>query len=143
MDCYAVIAAWHNARRLGRADNRLMDGLVLLAHGARDPRWREPFERLARKVRAARSDVVVTLAFLQSMEPTLDIAVDDLAEAGCTRIRVVPVFLGQGGHVREDIPAAVERARERHSRIAITLLRAVGEDDAVLERIAAVAMDGL
>jgi sirohydrochlorin cobaltochelatase len=120
-----------------------MDGLVLLAHGARDPRWREPFERLAGKARAARPGTEVSLAFLEAMEPSLDGAVDILARAGCTHVRVVPVFLGQGGHVREDIPAAVERVRARHPRIAITLRQAVGEDDAVLERIAAVAVDGL
>jgi sirohydrochlorin cobaltochelatase len=143
MNRYGVIAAAHNATEGQRADNRLMDGLVLLAHGARDPRWRDPFERLAGKARAARPGTEVSLAFLESMAPALDAAVDDLARAGCTRIRVVPVFLGQGGHVREDIPAAVERVRARHPHIAITLREAVGEDDAVLERIAAVAVDGL
>jgi len=120
-----------------------MEGLVLFAHGARDPRWREPFERLAAKVRGARPDLAVSLAFLELMEPDLGTAVDALAAQGCSRIRVVPVFLGQGGHVREDLPAVVERARARHPAIAITLREAVGEDDTVLARIAAVAAEGL
>jgi sirohydrochlorin cobaltochelatase len=120
-----------------------MEGLVLFAHGARDPRWREPFERLAAKARAARPDVAVSLAFLELMDPRLDAAIDDLASRGCSAIRIVPVFLGQGGHVREDLPAAVERVRARHPGIAIQLREAVGEDDAVLERIAAVAVEGL
>jgi sirohydrochlorin cobaltochelatase len=120
-----------------------MEGLILFAHGARDPRWREPFERLAAKARAARPDVSVSLAFLELMGPTLEAAVDRLVEEGCSAIRVVPVFLGQGGHVREDLPAAVERARARRPGIAIELRGAVGEDDAVLDRIAAVAVEGL
>lgn len=120
-----------------------MNGLVLFAHGARDPRWREPFERLAAKTRAERPGLAVRLAFLEIMDPDLDAAVDDLAAQGCTAIRVVPVFLGQGGHVREDLPAAVARVRERHPGIAIALRQAVGEDDRVLERIAAVAVEGL
>jgi sirohydrochlorin cobaltochelatase len=77
------------------------------------------------------------------MEPRLDAAVDDLAARGCVAIRVVPVFLGQGGHVREDLPSAVERARARHPGIAIALRDAVGEDDTVLDRIAVVAVEGL
>jgi sirohydrochlorin cobaltochelatase len=120
-----------------------MEGLVLFAHGARDPRWREPFERLALKARAARPDVAVSLAFLELMDPSLDAAVDDLAHQGCIAIRVVPVFLGQGGHVREDLPAAVERVQARHPGISITLREAVGEEDSVLDRIAAVAVEGL
>jgi len=124
-------------------DNRAMDGLVLFAHGARDTRWREPFDRLEAKARAARPDIAITLAFLELMKPNLDLAVEDLAARGCTAIRVVPVFLGQGGHVREDLPAALVRVRERHPRIAIELRQAVGEDEGVLERIAAVAVEGL
>ena len=120
-----------------------MEGLILFAHGARDPRWREPFDRLARKAAAARPGVAVSLAFLELMEPDLDTAADALIVKGCTGIRVVPVFLGQGGHVREDLPAAVQRVGARHPGIAITLREAVGENDAVLDRIAAVAIEGL
>jgi sirohydrochlorin cobaltochelatase len=143
MNGYAVIAATHIAVARARGDNPCMDGLVLFAHGARDPRWREPFERLAGKARAARPGLQVSLAFLELMEPGLDAAMETLARAGCTHVRVVPVFLGQGGHVREDLPAAVERVRARHPHIAIALREAIGEDDAVLERIAAVAVAGL
>ncbi|MFO1305659.1 MAG: CbiX/SirB N-terminal domain-containing protein [Burkholderiales bacterium] len=118
-------------------------GLVLFAHGARDPRWREPFERLEAKVRALRPDLVVSLAFLEMMEPSLGEAVDALVARGCAAIRVVPVFLGQGGHVREDLPAIVERARRRHPDVALEMRHAIGEDEAVIAQIAAVALAGL
>jgi len=129
----------------GRAvDNgQMATGLILFAHGARDPRWREPFERLAAKVSARRSDVAVSLAFLELMQPDLAGAVDALAGRGCEAVRVVPVFLGQGGHVREDIPAAVDAMRRRHPSLRIELVRAAGEDDEVLDRIAAVSLAGL
>ena len=51
------------------------------------------------------------------------------------------MFLGQGGHVREDLPAIVDAVRARHPDLAIEQLPAVGEDDAVLDRIAAVCID--
>ena len=139
MDRYAVIATTH----IESDDNSAMDGLILFAHGARDPRWREPFERLADKVRGARPQLAVSLAFLEMMSPGLDAAVDALVARGCTSVRVVPVFLGQGGHVREDLPAAVERVRARNPGIALELRAAIGEDDAVLDSIAAVATAGL
>ena len=114
----------------------LSTALLLFAHGARDPRWREPFERLAAKVRAERPDCVVSLAFLELMTPDLATAVDDLVQQGCRTITVVPIFLGQGGHVREDLPAAVATTRARHPGVELVLRTAIGEDDAVLAAIA-------
>lgn len=43
-------------------------GMILFGHGARDPRWAEPFERLATKLRTMRS-APVSLAFLELMTP--------------------------------------------------------------------------
>lgn len=120
-----------------------MTGLILFAHGARDARWREPFERLARKVEAARPDLAVTLAFLELMQPDLVTAAGTLAARGCRTLRIVPVFLGQGGHVREDLPEAVNVVRERYPELDIELRIAVGEDDAVLDQIVATALAGL
>lgn len=118
-------------------------GLILFAHGARDPRWAEPFERLKRKVEAARPDIQVVLAFLDIMTPDLPAAADALVAGGCETLRIVPVFLGQGGHVREDIPALVSAIASRHPAIELEVLPAVGEDDAVLQRIAVASIEGL
>src|SRR6185369_1034297 len=120
-----------------------MTGLILFAHGARDPRWAEPFERLKRKVEAARPGLPVALAYLEIMEPDLAAAADALIAAGCRSLRIVPVFLGQGGHVREDLPVLADAVRARHPAVAIELLPPVGEHDAVLDRIADVCIDNL
>jgi sirohydrochlorin cobaltochelatase len=114
----------------------MRQGLILLAHGARDPRWREPFEDLARRIRARRSDLEVRLAFLELMAPDLRTAAEELVGAGCDALLVVPVFLGQGGHVRDDIPALVDALRKRHSDVVVTQSRAAGEDGGVLDALA-------
>ncbi|KAE8758015.1 MULTISPECIES: sirohydrochlorin chelatase [Paraburkholderia] len=115
-------------------------GLVLFAHGARDVRWREPFERLAEKVRAARgSDAEagpVLLAFLELMEPDLPTAVGSLVSDGCSVVTVVPVFFGQGGHVRRDLPEVIERCRGAYPAVEIKCATAVGEDEGVLDAVA-------
>ncbi|OLL33052.1 cobalamin biosynthesis protein CbiX [Burkholderia sp. SRS-W-2-2016] len=115
-------------------------GLILFGHGARDARWREPFERLADKLRAARAasgDVQpVSLAFLELMEPDLPTAVAQLAGQGCDAITVVPVFFGQGGHVRKDLPAIIDQCRAAHPAVEIRCAVAVGEDDSVLDALA-------
>jgi len=117
-----------------------MHGLILFGHGARDARWREPFERLADKLRAARASTgeapAVVLAFLELMEPDLPTAVTQLVTQGCAAITVVPVFFGQGGHVRRDLPAIIDQCRAAHPTIEIRCAVAVGEDDGVLDALA-------
>ena len=113
-------------------------GIVLFAHGARDARWAEPFERLADKLRTqAGPDTRIALAFLELMTPDLPTAVAAQVAAGCTSITVVPVFFGQGGHMRRDLPLAIDACRAAHPGVAIRTSVPVGEDDAVLDALAA------
>ncbi len=110
--------------------------LVLFAHGARDPRWAIPFERLAERARQLRPDTYVSLAFLELMEPRLPERVAELVQNGVTQVSVVPVFLGQGGHVLRDLPPLLDELRETYPELDIRLSKAVGESNAVQEAIA-------
>jgi len=114
-----------------------MNGLILFAHGARDPRWAAPFEAVAAGIRAARPALVVRLAFLEFMQPGLLEAGSALAQQGATRIDIVPMFLGAGGHVRQDLPALVDALRAAWPGVAVTLHPAIGEIDAVTAAMAA------
>jgi sirohydrochlorin cobaltochelatase len=110
-------------------------GMILFGHGARDPRWAEPFERLATKLRAMHS-APVSLAFLELMTPDLPTAIERLAGDGCDALTVVPVFFGQGGHVRRDLPELLDRCRVMFPLLTIHCATAVGEDDSVLDAVA-------
>jgi sirohydrochlorin cobaltochelatase len=110
--------------------------LVLFAHGARDPRWAIPFERLVERARNKRPDVSVSLAFLELMEPRLPAVVTELVKSGHEKISIVPVFLGQGGHVLRDLPPLIDELRVTFPQLEISLSHAVGEDESVQESIA-------
>jgi sirohydrochlorin cobaltochelatase len=112
-------------------------GLVLFAHGARDARWAEPFLRLREKVARASPATRVALAFLEFMTPDLDAAIAELSAVGCRDIALVPVFLGQGGHLRDDLPNLLQRVAARHPECRIRMAVAAGEDEAVIDAIAA------
>jgi sirohydrochlorin cobaltochelatase len=114
--------------------------IVLFAHGARDPRWAEPFEAVAARVRAALPGGRVALAFLELMTPTLAEAVDRLAADGATAVDVVPLFLGSGGHVRTDLRALVAALRLVHPEMALQLHPAIGEHASVVEAMARAAI---
>ena len=113
------------------------DAIVLFAHGARDERWAEPFQRVAAAVRAAVPQVAVELAFLELMTPDLETAVHRLAAAGARFIRVVPLFFGQGGHLRKDVPAIVSGIAESLPAVSIELSPAAGDDDGVIAALVA------
>ena len=115
--------------------------LVLFAHGARDARWAEPFEAVAERIRRAAPALVVRLAFLEMMAPTLADSVDALAAEGAREIDVVPLFLGTGGHLRKDLPPLVDAVRAAHPSLAIRLHAAIGEHAAVLDAMARASLD--
>ena len=110
--------------------------LILFAHGARDPRWAAPFERLQQLTQAKTPDTQVRLAFLELMSPRLPEVVAELAAGGCNRVTVVPVFLGQGGHVLRDLPQIVAQLAIDHPGVTVDVVPAVGEDPAVLDAMA-------
>ncbi|MDQ0142104.1 sirohydrochlorin chelatase [Cupriavidus necator] len=120
-----------------------VQALVLFAHGARDARWREPFDRLQQKLAAALPGCDVRLAFLELMAPLLPDALAELAARGVAEVTVVPVFFGQGGHIRRDLPALLDQCRQVHPGLRIHCAAAVGESDAVLDAIAAYCVGSL
>ena len=114
----------------------MKDALILFAHGARDARWAAPFEKLRDLAQASLPDTEVALAFLELMSPRLPETVVRLAAQGCGRVSVVPVFLGQGGHVLRDLPLLLDDLRRDHPGMEIRVAAAVGEDSEVLAAIA-------
>jgi len=115
--------------------------IVLFAHGARDPRWAEPFEAVAAQVRAALPGGRVALAFLELMTPTLAEAVGRLAAEGASSVDIVPLFLGSGGHVRTDLPALVAALRPAHPGLTLQLHPAIGEHASVVAAMARAAVE--
>lgn len=116
-------------------------GLILLAHGARDPSWATPFEAMVARVRERAPDAQVRLAFLELMSPRLAEAGAELAAFGCTRIDVVPAFLGTGSHVRRDVPAQLDVLRQAHRDIVWKLHDSLGETPHVITALADAAVD--
>jgi sirohydrochlorin cobaltochelatase len=121
-------------------DPTMTQGLILFAHGARDPRWAAPFEDMAQRVRGQRPQLQLRLAYLEFMSPDLAGAAADLVAAGCTQVDLLPVFLGSGGHVRKDLPRLLDELRARHPATAFRLHGAIGEMPPVLQAMADAAV---
>jgi sirohydrochlorin cobaltochelatase len=115
-------------------------GIVLLAHGSRDVRWRAPVEAVARRVADIDSAVQVRCAYLELSQPDLGTAMAELVASGCTAVRVVPLFLGMGKHLREDLPRLLDELRALHPHVSVELARAVGEEPELLDLLARLAL---
>ncbi len=121
---------------------RASAGIVLFAHGSRDARWRQPVEAVARRVTELSPAAPVVCAYLELMVPDLPTAAAALVTQGVETVRIVPLFLGIGKHVREDLPGLIDGLRAAHPHITFVLQTAVGEDARVIELLAQMALQG-
>ena len=118
----------------------LKTGIVLFAHGSRDPLWRAPIDAVAQTMAVQSPNCVVSCAFLELTTPDLPSTVDQMLQQGIHRVRIVPMFLGVGRHAREDLPALVAQLREQHPHLLIELLPSVGEHPAMTALMAQIAL---
>ena len=118
-----------------------MRGIVLFAHGARDPEWARPFQEICNRVRSSRPEYPIEVAFLESMSPTLEEAIDSLAAEGAAAITVFPLFMAQGGHLKQDLPRILESIRQSYPHVPISLETALGEVPEILDAIAGWVVD--
>ncbi|MYN42789.1 cobalamin biosynthesis protein CbiX [Duganella sp. FT109W] len=109
--------------------------LILFAHGARAESWAAPFERLRDLTQAREPGVRVQLAYLELMSPRLPDVVAALVADGIVDITVVPVFLGQGGHVLRDLPLMIDELRIAYPQAVLKVVEAAGENAAVLNAL--------
>ena len=71
--------------------------------------------------------------FLELADPPIDAALDELVAAGATDIVAVPYVLFGAGHLKDDGPAVLGRARRRHPGVRFRLARDLGIHPAVLD----------
>jgi sirohydrochlorin cobaltochelatase len=109
-----------------------MKAVIFFGHGARDARWKEPFDRLIKLWEAKYPNTIASLAFLEMMSPTLPECIGSLQEQGLLEIQIIPVFFGQGGHLRKDFPVILEECRRLYPKVQLSTSSAVGESDDVL-----------
>lgn len=119
-------------------------GLILFAHGSRDPAWASTLQALAGEISAIAPNVLVRCAFLELLQPDLPSVVDDLANR-VSEVDICPIFWSGGGHVQRDLPRLLAQAQARHPLLALRLRPVLSELPGLLPWLARtlVAPDGL
>lgn len=99
--------------------------LVIAGHGTRDPEGVSECMALVERVRALLSGVRVEAGFVELTPPTIDEALVDVLDLTGHAV-VVPLMIGTGGHVREDIPEAIQAGKLRHGDATVVYTRHLG-----------------
>lgn len=123
-------------------DTTTKRGIVLFAHGSRDPLWHKPIEAVAAHITTLSPETPVVCAYLELSTPDLATATQTLAQRGVHSISILPMFLGVGKHAREDLPELVAELRASYPNTQFTLKAAVGEDARLVQLMAQIALDG-
>jgi sirohydrochlorin cobaltochelatase len=114
--------------------------IILFAHGSRDPAWADSIEFIAKMMRmqlAEQSEAPrIRIAYLELMQPNLQICVQALADEKVTHIQIIPMFLGLGHHAKEDLPKLVLKLQKENQTVRLDLLPAIGENAVLLQSIA-------
>lgn len=113
--------------------------LILFAHGARDPEWARPVQAVAKRLQQGNPDLTLEVAFLEFMSPTLHEAVDAIAEKvkqQPVQIDILPFFIAQGGHLRQEVPEMLAQIQQRYSNLQLRLLPPLGELPSVQDAMA-------
>ena len=113
-----------------------MKAILLYGHGARNPEWAQPFQRIRDAIKLHDPRALVEPGFLELMRPSFEEGVACLVDQGATRIVVVPIFMAAGSHVKKDLPRLAADAMDRHAGLLIELAAPVGEVDSVLAAMA-------
>lgn len=117
-------------------------GIILFAHGSRDPQWHQPMEAVAMRARQLDPQALVRCAYLELTAPDLPTCVVELVAAAVQSITIVPMFLGVGRHAREDLPRLVAELQAGHPGVILHLQDAIGEDARVTDLLARIALAG-
>jgi sirohydrochlorin cobaltochelatase len=115
-------------------------GIILFAHGSRDPQWRLPIEAVARQITQRQHGALVRCAYLELCLPSLPDAALDLSAAGVRKIKVFPLFIGVGKHAREDLPLLINDLRAAHPDLIVELMPTAGEFDQLISLMADIAL---
>ena len=119
------------------SDNR---AIILFAHGARDPAWAAPMITVRDLILQQQPQAIVSLAFLELMNPNLTDVVGQLVGQGVQEIVIYPMFIAAGSHLKKDLPELVKRLCDQYPNLRISLQAAAGEQMPVQQSIATQAL---
>lgn len=106
--------------------------LVLLAHGSRDPQVVTVTHAMRKEMQECRPSLEVHIAFIDHCPPTGPQVVTQLVRRGIQEVVFVPLEIGSAQQASPEAFDAVEKARQGHPDLLITISRPIGPEACLL-----------
>jgi sirohydrochlorin cobaltochelatase len=116
------------------ATHSFKQGILLFAHGSRDPSWALPLKQLLDHARKHYVDFKIELAFLEHIQPDFMSAASWLIDdQQCNQIVIRPLFLARGGHLKKDLEQLCQHAKDRWPNVIWKHSACLGESSFMQE----------
>jgi sirohydrochlorin cobaltochelatase len=103
-------------------------GIMVCGHGSRDAGAVREFAQVAEGLKKMFPQYPVDYGYLEFATPIIRTGLDNLRNAGVTRILAVPGMLFAAGHAKNDIPSVLNTYAASHPEISIEYGRELGID---------------
>ena len=114
-----------------------MKGVLIVGHGSRRKETEQILESVVEMARTKLQEIPTEIAYMELSERNIPTGLDALIAQGVDDIAVVPYFLFDGVHIKEDIPQAIEEYKSAHPNIKFNMGSPLGAD----QRLAAILAD--
>lgn len=114
-----------------------MKGVLILAHGSRVEATKKTINDVVAMVREKITDMPIEIAYMEFCEENIEHGIKTLADKGVTELKVIPYFLFEGIHIREDIPNEIGEILKKYPQVTMEMGHTLGVD----ERLADILVD--
>ena len=115
-----------------------MAGILIIAHGSRKKETEIAMAKIVDMVKQELPDYeAIDYTFLQFAKQNFEKTLLEFVNKGIDDIKVIPYFLFDGVHTKEDIPKLIKDFTKKYPNVKVTLGRNLGEDT----RLAQIVVD--
>jgi sirohydrochlorin ferrochelatase len=113
-----------------------LKGILILAHGSRERDTEATLNKVVSILKERVQFENIEQAYMEFSEPNINKGLSKLVADGVTDIKVVPYFLFEGVHIKEDIPKEIREFNEANPQVKITIGKTLGADSRLAEILA-------
>ncbi len=104
------------------------EAIVILGHGSKSNDAIEDFNFIVETTKTKSEHQNVYGAHMELASPTFEEKVNELATQGIEKIIVIPYFLFNGNHIKEDIPAKIQALKKQFPNVQIQFGNPIGKE---------------
>lgn len=103
-----------------------------MGHGSRSKDARDAFYKIVEQLKES-MDTEVEGCFMEISEPFIPETILKMYSKGIKEIKVLPYFLFNGIHIKEDIPEILRSEKNKHIDLKISMAQPIGYHEALVE----------